>query len=270
LRIVRTVPTDALIDKGVPCADMKKLLIAILVVVVLAVGALVVVNLAFRQTSVTTRAVRATVREIVVRSDSGDVSLVPARTRIQVRDTRRYVVKKPKLTLAVKDGVLRVDTACDRLLFKCVADLRIAVPAGVRIRVVADSGDIDARELEARSAHLQSDAGEIRLGLVGHQSLVWAHTDFGRVEVLAPDARAVDAQSDSGDVAVDIYDRVPRRIVARSDSGFVQVLVPKAVYAIKAKTNSGSRKVGGLRRSARAPSSIEATSDSGDVIVRPR
>ena len=91
-----------------------------------------------------------------------------------------------------------------------------------------------------------------------------------RVDVIAADARAVDAQSDSGDVAVDVFRRAPRRVVARSDSGFVQVLALKGTYAIDGGQRLRRREDHGLTRNDRAPRSIEASSDSGDVLLRAR
>jgi hypothetical protein len=58
--------------------------------------------------------------------------------------------------------------------------------------------------------------------------------------------------------------------VARSDSGGVQILVPKGAYAIKAHTDSGDVKITGLTRNDRAPRSIDASSDSGDIALRAR
>lgn len=67
-----------------------------------------------------------------------------------------------------------------------------------------------------------------------------------------------------------MFRRKPRRVVARSDSGFVQVLVPKDDYAVDAETDSGDVKIVGITRNDRAPTSIQAQTDSGDVAVLAR
>lgn len=251
-------------------AAIKKLLLLIILLAVVVSGGLAIANLAFDHTRRTTQTVTAAVREIVVKSGAGDVALVPGGKRLEVRETRHYVLQKPKVKLAVKDGVLTLDSDCDALVLKCHADLRVTVPRGVAVTVAADSGDVDAREIDVRSAHMQSDSGDVTLGLVGRQRLVWAHADSGRVDVIAADARAVDAQTDSGDLAVDVFKRSPRRVVARSDSGFVQVVVLKGAYAIRAHSDSGDVTNAGLTRNNRASSSIDARSDSGDVALRAR
>jgi DUF4097 and DUF4098 domain-containing protein YvlB len=118
--------------------------------------------------------------------------------------------------------------------------------------------------------HARSDSGNVLLVLIGRQRLVWAHAGSGRVDVIAANARAVDAQSGSGDVAVDVFRRAPRRVRAHSDSGSVQVLALKGDYAINANTDSGKVKIDGLIRNARAANSIDARSDSGDIALRAR
>lgn len=249
---------------------MRKALLGLVLLAVVAAGGLVVVNLVLDRTHRTTQTVAEPVHAIVVKSGAGDVDLVPTGGRIEVRQTQHYVLKKPTVKLNVKDGVLTLDSDCTAIVLTCYADVRATVPRGIDVTVEADSGDIDAREVDAGSVHVNSDSGDVALGLVGRQRLVWAHADSGRVEVIAANARAVDAQSDSADVTVDVFRRAPRRVVARSDSGFIQVLALKGDYAIRTRTDSGEVKVVGLGRNDRAPSSIEAVSDSGDIALRAR
>jgi DUF4097 and DUF4098 domain-containing protein YvlB len=251
-------------------AAMKKLVLVIVLLVVLVGGGLALADFVFDETRTTTRTVSEPLRAIVVNADAGDVDLVPAGKRVQVRETQHYVLTKPKLEMVVKNGVLTLDSDCGAPVLRCYADLRVTVPRGVTVTVVADSGDVDAREIDVRSAHIESDSGDVRLGLVGRQGLVWAHADSGRVDVIAASARAVDAQTDSGDVAVDVFRQAPRRVVARSDSGFVQVIARKGAYAIEAHSDSGDVTITGLTRNDRAPRSIEARSGSGDVALRAR
>jgi DUF4097 and DUF4098 domain-containing protein YvlB len=249
---------------------MKKLLLVLVPLFVLAVAALLVVNLALDKRSVETHTVAGAVREIVVRSDSGDVDLVPADGRVVVRETQHYVIDKPKLDMDMAGGVLTLDTHCKSLAFNCSTDLRITVPAGVKVSVDADSGDVEGRRVAVRETHIESDSGDVSLELTGRQDLVWAHTDSGSVDVKAPDVSALDAETDSGDVDVDAGG-MPRRVVAHTDSGDVDVTVPRGSYAVEAKTDSG-----GVDRDARvsqddrATQSIVAETDSGDVSLRAR
>ena len=246
---------------------MRKLLLAVVVLLVIVAAALVVVSVVLDRTSVQRHAIKGPVSAIVVRSSAGDVDLVPAGTRLEVRETRHYVFAKPKLEQSVSGGVLTIKSDCNTKVVTCYSDLRVTVPPGAAVTVEADSGDVEAGELGARNARLRSDSGDVRLELVGRQQLASARTDSGHVDVVAAAARTIDAQSDSGDVTVDAAAR-PHRTVALSDSGDVTVTVPPGAYAVDAKTDSGDVKVEGITIDEGAPSSIQARTDSGDVTVR--
>lgn len=210
-------------------------------------GGLGVVNYALDDTKVNTYAISGPVHEIVVKSGSGNVDLIPAGTAVEVRETQHYVSKKPTLDRTLAGGVLTIDSHCDSVLLRCLADLRVTVPAGVKVTVEADSGDIAAKGIDVREAHVKSDSGDIALELAGRQAVVWAHTDSGDVETTVAAAREVDAQTDSGDV---------------------DVTVPRGDYAVDAATDSGDVKVDGIARNDHAPKSIKARTDSGDVTLR--
>jgi hypothetical protein len=245
---------------------MKKLLLAVVVLLAVVAGALAVVSVAFDRTTVKRHAIKGPVSAIVVKSGAGDVDLVPAGARLEVRETQHYVLTKPKFEQAVAGGVLTIKSDCNTTFLRCYADLRVTVPPGATVTVEADSGDVDATGIGPRSARLHSGSGDVRLRLVGRQLLASAQTDSGDVDVVTAAALTIDAQSDSGDVTVDAGGS-PRRTAARSDSGDVTVTVPPGAYAVDAKTNSGDVKVDGITIDKRAPSAIQARTDSGDVTV---
>jgi putative adhesin len=245
---------------------MRKLLLAVVVLLVVVAGGLVVVSVALDRTTVKVHTIKGPVSAIVVKSGSGDVDLVPAATRLEIRETQHYVLTKPTLEQTVAGGVLTIKSDCNTKLLTCYADLQVTVPPGAAVTVEADSGDVDTTGIGARNARLHSGSGDVRLKLVGRQQLVSAHTDSGDVDVVTAAARTIDAQSDSGDVTVDAGGD-PRRTVARSDSGDVTVTVPRGAYAVDAKTDSGDVKVDGITIDEHAPSSIQARTDSGDVTV---
>jgi DUF4097 and DUF4098 domain-containing protein YvlB len=246
---------------------MRKLLLAVVVLLVVVAGALAVVSVALDRTAVKEHAIAGPLRAIAVKSTAGDVSLVPAAGRLEVRETQHYVVTKPTLDLTVVGGVLTLSSDCGTPVLTCYADLRVPVPAGAEVTVDAGSGDVDATAVGARSARLRSDSGDVRLGLTGHQQLARAQTSSGDVDVAADDARDIDAESSSGDVTVAAR-AAPHRLVARTSSGDVTVTVPRGTYAVDAKTDSGDVKVDGIRLDDQAASSLEATTSSGDVTVR--
>ena len=248
---------------------MTKALILVALLVILVPAALVLADVAFENTTVKTHAFPGPIDEIVVRSDAGDVELVPARgLAVEVRETQHYLLEQPTLDRDVKDGVLTLEARCEASFVTCVTDLRVSVPPGSTVRLDADSGDVDARGIDVGEARLRSDSGDIRLELLGRQRLVRAHSDSGDVDVRARDAREIDAQTDSGDVVV-AATALPRRILGATDSGDVRIVVPAGEYAISAETDSGDVQVGGgISRNDRAARSIEARTDSGDVTLK--
>jgi DUF4097 and DUF4098 domain-containing protein YvlB len=209
---------------------MKKLLLALVVLIVLAVGALAVLNFVFDKKKTTSLAISGKITEIVVKSDSGDVDVASGGGRVEVRQTQHYVVKKPKLKQKIEGGVLTLDVDCDIPVLKCYSDLKLTVPDGIKVTVKTDSGDVG---------------------------------------VALKNGTAIDARSDSGDVNVNVGGH-PLKIVAKTDSGDVDVAVPAGHYAIDAKTDSGDVKTDGVTNTAKSPKSIEAKSDSGDVKVHAR
>lgn len=250
---------------------MKNLAWLLVLLALIVAGAWALANFAFAQTKVHSDTVFGTVREVVVKADRGDVDIVPAAKVIEVRETRRWVISQPELEQTRRNGVLTLESTCgpERLVVKCEADLRIAVPRGVRITVDAGSGDIDLRNTDVRSVHAESDSGDIELDLRGRQTLVFASSDSGDIDLIARSVRAVDAQTDSGDVTADVGG-LPRRVVARSNSGDVAVAVPRGTYRIRAVAQSGDARVSGLGRNNRALQSVHARTDDGDVTVRAR
>jgi DUF4097 and DUF4098 domain-containing protein YvlB len=206
------------------------------------------VNFGLDDSKVNAYAMSGDVREVVVESDSGNVALLPGRGRVQVRETQHFVSKRPELDRTLKDGVLTVDSHCATIVLRCYADLRVKVPAGVKVTVDAESGDVRSDWADVREAHVSSDSGDIDLRLAGRQTKVYAHTDSGDVETTVH-ARFTEAQTDSGNVSVH---------------------VPRGDYKVDAHTDSGDVDVAGISRNDHAAKSIKAKSDSGDVSVRSR
>lgn len=246
---------------------MKQALLVLALFVVLFPAAVVLSDVAFQNTTVTTHTFPGPIDQIVVRSDRGDVELVPARGRsVRVRETRHYLLKQPTLERDVANGTLTLVARCEGAIVTCVSDLRVSVPAGATVRLDVDSGDVDARGIDVADARCKSDSGDLRLELIGRQQRVRGRTDSGDIDVRARDARLIDGQTDSGDVVVAASVR-PRRIRAVTGSGDVRIVVPAGAYATTPKTDSGNVTVDGISRNDRAPSAIEARTDSGDVTL---
>jgi hypothetical protein len=206
------------------------------------------VNFGLDDSQVNAYAMTGDVHEVVVRSDSGNVDLVPGTGRVSVRETQHFVSEKPELDRTLKRGVLTIDSHCGTLVLRCYADLQVRVPPRLKVTVQADSGHIRSAWANVREIRVDGDSGDIDLRLAGRQSRVYAHTDSGDVKATVR-ARAVDARTDSGDVSIH---------------------VPRGDYKVDADTDSGDVEVVGISRNDHAAKSITASSDSGDVNVRSR
>jgi DUF4097 and DUF4098 domain-containing protein YvlB len=269
--------------------SVKKALLLVVLLVVLLPAGLVLADIAFENRLVKTHTFAGPIDEIVIRSGGGDVELVPARgLAVRVRETQRYLLKQPTLHRDVSGGVLTLQARCEASFVTCVTDLRVSVPAGAKLTVQSDSGDVEARGIDVHAAEVGSDSGDVRIGLRGRQRLVRAHAGSGDIDIVARDAGAIQARTDSGDVVVTTRDTrdvdaqtdsgdvvvavsgLPRRIVGATDSGDVRVVVPAGAYRVGTETDSGDVEVDGISRNDRAGRSIEARTDSGDVTLSGR
>jgi hypothetical protein len=196
-----------------------------------AAGIVHAANDALDRTTTEARTVTEPVREIVLAAGAGDVELVRGGARVEIRQTRHHVTRRPRLHRTVEDGVLTLSSTCPgRFAFDCETDFRIAVPAGIGVRVSTGTGDIAAVGLDARRVHVQADVGDVKLDLAG------------RLE----------------------------RVDARTDVGDLDIAVPRGTYAVDTHTEVGDADVRGLVQDARAPRSIRVRSDVGDLLVHAR
>lgn len=211
----------------------RALLIAGLAVLALAgAGAITyAANHAFSSTKSDSATVSESVRRVVVDVDAGDVKLVAGGDRVQVDRTSRYVMRAPKVTQRVRDGVLTLRGNCATMgPLHCSTDFTVGLPRGVAAEVHTDVGDVDGAALQTPDVRVSARVGHVDLDL-------------------ARPAAHVDAHSDVGDV---------------------EIAVPHGSYAVKAGTDVGDRAVDGLVQDDRAAHAISAGSDVGDVTIRAR
>jgi hypothetical protein len=60
------------------------------------------------------------------------------------------------------------------------------------------------------------------------------------------------------------------RILVRTGSGDVHLVVPTGPYALRVDTGSGDTSIRGITDDAAAPGTLEVTTGSGDVTIRGR
>jgi hypothetical protein len=145
------------------------------------------------------------VRHVVVEIDAGDLDIVQGDRRVEVRETRHYVLDSPDTSRSVEDGVLTLRAECDGVLFAaCETDYRVEVPRGVTVDVRTHVGDIDAKGIDARRIEARSNVGDVTIE-AKRRAQIDARTNVGDVAVKAPrGTRDVDAHTDVGDTDVDV------------------------------------------------------------------
>jgi hypothetical protein len=185
---------------------------------------------------------------VVVDNDSGDIDVSPGPTKV-VR-TERWSLSRQSVTEVVSDGVLRIKARCPQppvSVNSCSTRFVITAPHAVRLSLSVSAGEVSAR------------------GFQGDQELA---TSAGSVSALEASARHVSARSSAGTIVVDMV-AAPDLVTAATSSGDVRVTVPAGRYAVTAQTTSGHADVG-VQQDPAATRHIDATTSSGDVVIRPR
>src|SRR5690349_14084157 len=146
----------------------------------------------------TTRHIGGSVRAVVVDGNAGDIRVTSERRGdVLVRSTTSWIFRRPKLTMQVRDGVLRIETHRHGL-FGAV-DYRVRVPNGVDVTVRADAGDVSV-DAAARHISVDTDAGDVHVKVPYGRYHVETRTDAGdeHVRGLVNDpgaTRTIDARS---------------------------------------------------------------------------
>jgi hypothetical protein len=204
--------------------------------------------------------------------------------RVEVDREVFHDLQRPQLNQRMESDRLVLGARCPNfVVVRCEARYDLRVPAGIDLQVRTDSGDVavsgvqgsidlrtDSGEVAVRGAlgsvDLRTDSGSITLQ--GGSGTAVLRTDSGSIRATGLRATDVDTASDSGRIAIELL-VVPRRVVVRSDSGGVQVVVPAGpqAYHVEAQANSGTVTTA-LPTDPDSPVRITAFSDSGDVVLR--
>ena len=213
---------------------MKKafLILGAAVLALMALGGIAFgANQAFATSDTETTRISEPVREIALDIDTGRVELVRGTGGVTVEQTSEYLIREPKVERTVENGVLTIKSDCGGLfLLDCTTDYRVEVPAGVLVHVKTDVGNVTATDLEASDVRVSTDVGNIELDLTEAPDHLETHTDVGNIELALPDA----------------------------------------AYAVDADTDVGDIDVTSIVQDDRAPRTITATTDVGDVTVEGR
>ncbi|WP_156754592.1 DUF4097 family beta strand repeat-containing protein [Actinokineospora pegani] len=169
------------------------------------------------------------VREVRLSVDSGSVRIVAGETS-SVHRTVHYRGDRPDVSTFRMEGDTLVLDSCE--VSGCWVDYDVVVPRGVAV-----DGDIDSGQAEVQDASTVSlavSSGD--LTVTRPSGAVSVEADSGRV-TLAETQDAVTVRADSSDVEVRAAKAAP--LVARVDSGTIDVRVPRGDYNTTLRVDSG-------------------------------
>ena len=189
----------------------------------------------------------ADVRRLVVQTDSGAVRVAAGDVdSVEIAYTTATLGgREPHVDVRRTGDVQRASYACPDRIGVCRVDFEIRVPRNrpIDVAIGTDSGDVE---------------------LVGLQGELEVTTDSGSIDGFALTSALVSAETDSGDVALGFLE-APEQISLASDSGDLEVLVPRGAVGVRATTESGTVTFAGIER--REGDQLVATTGSGDIHV---
>lgn len=244
---------------------------ALVALALVAMTAYSLLDLASRNTT-TERASYEGVRTLVV-EDAGDVRLTAAPAGGPVEVVARVTEGLSAPSRSAErgaGGALRLAAACPGFLGgQCDVSYVIRVPAGTRVSIASDGGDVVAEDLASlHPIELDSSGGDVEVVDVSAPSIVLA-TSAGDVEARGLSSERIDAESSAGDVVMALR-TAPDRLRAHSSAGDVELLVPDAVYRLDASSSAGDVETGNVRTDPGSERAITARSSAGDVRIAVR
>jgi hypothetical protein len=222
---------------------------------VIVVGSLVAMSawaLASREKRVVSYDVRGAVSGVALDLGDGDVTIQGAgrRSGIAVQRRDRFSFGNDAVTRrSVDGGTFRVHSRCpETVLHSCSVAYTLVVPDNVPVSVRTTSGDVTLDGYRG-SADIGTTSGDIKMtGFCG----------------FSLEARATSGGIDAATACP------PPMLSLRTASGDIHAAVPPGRYQIDAESSSGSHRVRGVTSGSDAPLSIQALSNSGDVLVEGR
>jgi hypothetical protein len=176
---------------------------------------------------VTSSSVPGPVHLAFITVKQGDIHIVNHVGPARVRSTAHFLFSKPRIESSIKNGILTVRATCAK---SWLADCSTDIRLSVPPKTTIDA--------ETTDGDITADALT--------SSRIRAETTRGRVRL---------------DLAND-----PTLIVAHSHRGDVTIHLPRATYVVDATAELGQTHIG-IPHDGRAPRTIEATANHGEVRI---
>ncbi|MEU6778066.1 hypothetical protein ABZ912_02600 [Nonomuraea angiospora] len=160
---------------------------------------------------------------------------------------------------SLRDGTLRLSASCNMVFGDCGARYHVKVPPGVPLSIEADDGVIlnglaqDVDVVSRDRIQVSGAAGKLRLRSEG--------------PITGEGLKSPSVRCRTSDGAIDVsFASPPTALDLLSSDGRVTATVPKAAYAITARSTDGTER-SELKDDAKSPNTIRAVSGSGDVRI---
>ena len=205
----------------------------------------------------------AGVRQIVINSESGPVSVTAGAATAQINAVPDYTGDPPSVASAVRGGVLTISVRCPSAnQSHCQVALTVGVPPRLGVTVSGQLGNVTVAGI-AGPVQVTDELGNVRLRQVSGPVRVDA--ELGDIEGTGLRAdTTLTAQLGTIDVA---FAAAPGLITATDDEGPVTVRVPAGLsYRVRAQAQLARASVS-VPRSAGSPHVIQASSQLGPVTV---
>jgi hypothetical protein len=200
-------------------------------------------------------------------NDAGSVTIQSADVdQITVRARIGHGLRRSGSSIRIEGDRLLVRGSCPVIGSQwCDVRYTIEVPADIDVVVEGDNDGIRVTGIDGR-VELHSDNGSIRLTDINGD--VELSADNGSIEAVGLTSNSVQADSDNGDIELELR-QPPQTLDLSSDNGDIVVVVPRddEVYAVDVTTDNGSTE-NGLRTDQAGSRRITASTDNGDVTLR--
>jgi hypothetical protein len=266
---------------------------AILALAMVAFGGLFLVDLSMSETTTNHRSYDA-VDTVVLRAD-GDITVSAAEGDIEVDVIAHSGLREPTYSDVVSASALEINHRCgwSIALPHCSGELDVTLPAGTRVVVRTENGDVVASglagdvtlntsngriEADNISGPLLADSSNGDIDITDAQAGVEASTSNGRIDVVDVGG-TVDADSSNGDVTIDSVtgdasaqtsngdvevSAVDGNVKTWTSNGEITVIGNGEPVALTLETSNGSETIEGPT-DPDAERTVEIRSSNGDV-----
>ncbi|MDP2313268.1 MAG: DUF4097 family beta strand repeat-containing protein [Pseudomonadota bacterium] len=206
------------------------------------------------------------ISRIEIDIDAGSVDITSARGEVGARGAvaSRWGEAAPEVLHYVSDGVLHVVGRCDSFNLACRTDVTLEVGPEVSVGVNTGQGTVRVTGLSG-DVEVATDDGDIELyDVVG---IVFVETGLGAVTGEGLAGKLIDARSEGGAIVLQVTAQ-PDRLVARTESGDIHLVVPNGAYRLQAEAPNGDLLLGNaVQNDATASSVIVARTQNGNVRI---